>query len=143
MAIQFTSHEVKDYLKDKRKLKLFLADLFEREGQSLESLHYIFCRDNYLLEINRQFLQHDTYTDIITFEMSEDPAVTEGEIYISIDRVLENADQFKVSLSRELHRVIFHGALHLCGFKDKSRKDAAIMRSKEEEYLEKYFGGAN
>lgn len=140
MAIQFTSHEVKDYLKDKRKLKSFLVDLFAAEGQGLKSLHFIFCSDAYLLEINKQFLQHDTYTDIVTFEMGEDPAVTEGEIYISIDRVLENAEKFTVSIAQEQHRVIFHGALHLCGFKDKSKKDAALMRSKEDEYLEKYFG---
>lgn len=141
MAIQFTSHEVKDYLKEKRKLKSFLVDLFAAEGQGLKSLHFVFCSDAYLLEINKQFLQHDTYTDIVTFEMSEDPAVTEGEIYISIERVLENAEKFKVSIAQEQHRVIFHGALHLCGFKDKSKKDAALMRSKEDEYLEKYFGG--
>ncbi|TWF44702.1 rRNA maturation RNase YbeY [Chitinophaga polysaccharea] len=141
MAIQFTSHEVKDYLKDKRKLKSFLVDLFAAEGQGLKSLHFVFCSDAYLLEINKQFLQHDTYTDIVTFEMGEDPAVTEGEIYISIERVLENAEKFKVSIAQEQHRVIFHGALHLCGFKDKSKKDAALMRSKEDEYLEKYFGG--
>ncbi|RAK41815.1 rRNA maturation RNase YbeY [Chitinophaga ginsengisegetis] len=140
MAIQFTSHEVKDYLKEKRKLKLFLSDLFSAEGQGLRSLHYIFCSDAYLLEINKQFLQHDTYTDIVTFEMGEDPAITEGEIYISVDRVLENADKFEVPVAQELHRVIFHGALHLCGFKDKSKKDAALMRSKEDEYLVKYFG---
>lgn len=140
MAIQFTSHEVKDYLKGKRNLKLFLSDLFAAEGQGLRSLHYIFCSDAYLLEINKQFLQHDTYTDIVTFEMGEDPAITEGEIYISIDRVLENAEKFKVAVTQELHRVIFHGALHLCGFKDKSKKDAALMRSKEDEYLKKYFG---
>lgn len=140
MAIQFTSHEVKDYLKGKRTLKLFLSDLFAAEGQGLQSLHYIFCSDAYLLEINKQFLQHDTYTDIVTFEMGEDPSVTEGEIYISIDRVLENAEKFQVPVAHELHRVIFHGALHLCGFKDKSKKDAALMRSKEDEYLEKYFG---
>ena len=141
MAIQFTSHEVKDYLKEKRKLKSFLVDLFAAEGQGLKSLHFVFCSDAYLLEINKQFLQHDTYTDIVTFEMSEDPAVTEGEIYISIERELENAEKFKVSIAQEQHRVIFHGALHLCGFKDKSKKDAALMRSKEDEYLEKYFGG--
>ncbi|MDR6566201.1 rRNA maturation RNase YbeY [Chitinophaga ginsengisegetis] len=85
-------------------------------------------------------MQHDTYTDIVTFEMGEDPAITEGEIYISVDRVLENADKFEVPVAQELHRVIFHGALHLCGFKDKSKKDAALMRSKEDEYLVKYFG---
>ena len=140
MAVQFTSHEVKDYLKEKRKLKLFLANLFANEGQGLKSLHYIFCKDAYLLEINKQFLQHDTYTDIVTFEMGEDPEVTEGEIYISIDRVLENAAQFKVPVYQELHRVVFHGALHLCGFKDKRKEDIAIMRGKEDEYLEKYFG---
>ncbi|MBO9727079.1 MAG: rRNA maturation RNase YbeY [Chitinophaga sp.] len=140
MAIQFTSHEVKDYLKEKRKLKLFLAELFSTEGQGLKSLHFVFCSDAYLLEINKQFLQHDTYTDIVTFEMGEDPTVTEGEIYISVDRVLDNAEKFKVTISHELHRVIFHGALHLCGFKDKSKKESALMRSKEDEYLEKYFG---
>ncbi|MBS0025864.1 rRNA maturation RNase YbeY [Chitinophaga sp. 22321] len=139
MAIQFTTHEVKDYLKEKRRLKLFLADLFSAEGQGLKSLHYVFCSDAYLLEINKQFLQHDTYTDIVTFEMGEDPAVTEGEIYVSVDRVVDNAERFKTPVNQELHRVIFHGALHLCGFKDKSRKEAALMRSKEDEYLEKYF----
>jgi len=140
MAIQFTSHEVKDYLKEKRKLKLFLADLFSTEGQGLKSLHYVFCSDAYLLEINKQFLKHDTYTDIVTFEMGEDPAVTEGEIYVSVDRVVDNAVKFKTPINQELHRVIFHGALHLCGFKDKSKKNAVLMRSKEDEYLEKYFG---
>ncbi|WP_247651699.1 rRNA maturation RNase YbeY [Chitinophaga eiseniae] len=122
-------------------MKSFLVDLFTAEGQGLKSLHFVFCSDAYLLEINKQFLQHDTYTDIVTFEMGEDPAVTEGEIYISIERVLENAEKFKVSIAQEQHRVIFHGALHLCGFKDKSKKDAALMRSKEDEYLGKYFGG--
>lgn len=140
MAIQFTAHEVKDQLKDKRRLKQFLSDLFTAEGQGLKSLHYVFCSDDYLLEINKQFLQHDTYTDIVTFEMGEDPDVTEGEIYLSVDRVVDNAKKFDVSFNQELHRVIFHGALHLCGFKDKSKKDALLMRSKEDEYLNKYFG---
>ncbi|MEC5147800.1 rRNA maturation RNase YbeY [Chitinophaga sp. 212800010-3] len=140
MAIQFTAHEVKDYLKEKRRLKSFLAELFAAEEQGLESLHYIFCSDAYLLEINKQFLNHDTYTDIVTFEMGEDPDVTEGEIYISVDRVVDNAEKFKVPVIQELHRVIFHGALHLCGFKDKSKKDSTLMRAKEDEYLCKYFG---
>jgi rRNA maturation RNase YbeY len=140
MAIQFTAHEVKDQLKDKRRLKQFLSDLFTAEGQGLKNLHYVFCSDDYLLEINKQFLQHDTYTDIVTFEMGEDPDVTEGEIYLSVDRVADNAKKFDVSFNLELHRVIFHGALHLCGFKDKSKKDALLMRSKEDEYLNKYFG---
>ena len=140
MAIQFTAHEVKVDLKEKRKLKTFLKDLFADEGQGLKNLHYVFCSDTYLLEINKQFLKHDTYTDIVTFEMGEDPEITEGEIYISIDRVKENAQKFKVSVNQELHRVIFHGALHLCGFRDKSKTESALMREKENEYLIKYFG---
>lgn len=140
MAIQFTAHEVKVDLKEKRKLKTFLKDLFADEGQGLKDLHYIFCSDAYLLEINKQFLQHDTYTDIVTFEMGEDPEVTEGEIYISIDRVKENAEKFQVSVNQELHRVIFHGALHLCGYKDKSKAENILMHQKEDEYLIKYFG---
>lgn len=140
MAIQFTSHEVKDRLKNKSRLKGFLKDIFAAEGQGLKSLHYIFCTDAYLLEINQQFLKHDTYTDIVTFEMGEDPGITEGEIYVSTDRVEENAEKFGVPYEQELHRVIFHGALHLCGFKDKSKKEAELMRSKENEYLSKYFG---
>ncbi|WP_236652834.1 rRNA maturation RNase YbeY [Chitinophaga vietnamensis] len=120
-------------------LKAYLKDLFVIEGQGLKSLHYVFCSDEYLLEINKQFLQHDTYTDIVTFEMSEDPEVTEGEIYISVDRVEENAAKFGVPAYQELHRVIFHGALHLCGYKDKSKKDQELMRAKEDEYLKKYF----
>ncbi|QJB40956.1 rRNA maturation RNase YbeY [Chitinophaga oryzae] len=140
MAIQFTAHEVKVDLKEKRKLKAFLKDLFADEGQGVKDLHYIFCSDAYLLEINKQFLQHDTYTDIVTFEMGEDPDVTEGEIYISVDRVKENAGKFKVSVNQELHRVIFHGALHLCGFKDKSKAENALMQQMEDKYLIKYFG---
>ncbi|RBL93492.1 rRNA maturation RNase YbeY [Chitinophaga flava] len=143
MAIQFTDHEIKVNLKDKRKLKSFLKDLFASEGQGLKELHYIFCSDAYLLEINKEFLQHDTYTDIVTFEMGEDPDVTEGEIYISFDRVVENAEKFNVPVNQELHRVIFHGALHLCGFKDKSKEEDALMRKKEDEYLIKYFGSLN
>ncbi|MBC9910933.1 rRNA maturation RNase YbeY [Chitinophaga varians] len=140
MAIQFTAHEVKVDLKEKRKLKTFLKDLFAGEGQGLKDLHYVFCSDAYLLEINKQFLKHDTYTDIVTFEMGEDPEITEGEIYISVDRVKENAQKFQVSVNQELHRVIFHGALHLCGFRDKSKTESALMREKEDEYLIKYFG---
>lgn len=140
MAINFTPHEVKLNLKNKTRLKTFIKDLFVREGQGLKNLQYVFCSDEYLLEINQEFLKHDTLTDIVTFELGEDPDITEGEIYISIDRVKENALKFKVSEEHELHRVIFHGALHLCGFKDKSKEQSALMREKENEYLELYFG---
>lgn len=140
MAIQFTAHEVKVQIRNRTKLKAFLKALFQREGQGLQGLQYVFCSDAYLLEMNQQFLQHDTYTDIITFELSEDPDETAGEIYISIDRVKENARKFDVTEEQELHRVIFHGALHLCGYKDKTKKEAELMRQMEDECLMKYFG---
>jgi rRNA maturation RNase YbeY len=139
MAIQFTAHEVTVKIRNKTKLKTFLKALFQKNGQGLRGLQYVFCSDAYLLEMNQQFLQHDTYTDIITFELSEDPDETEGEIYISIDRVRENAQKFGVSEEQELHRVIFHGALHLCGYKDKTKKEASFMRQKEDECLADYF----
>lgn len=141
MAVQFSAHEVKVGMKDRTRLKAFIEDLFRREEQGLKHLQYVFCNDEYLLHLNEEFLKHDTYTDIVTFELSEDPEVTEGEIYISIDRVKENAAHFEVTENYELHRVIFHGALHLCGYKDKTKKEEALMRQKEDEYLSLYFEG--
>lgn len=139
MAVKFALHEVKVNLKNRNQLKHFIEELFAREEQGLEDLQYVFCSDEYLLGINQQFLQHDTYTDIVTFELSPTPGVTIGEIYISVDRVAENAKNFEVSFEHELHRVIFHGALHLCGFKDKTKKEEDKMRAKENEYLHLYF----
>lgn len=140
MAISFASHEVKVPLKDKTKLKAFIKERFAKEGQQVKNLQYVFCSDDYLLEINQQFLNHDTFTDIVTFELGTDPKITEGEIYISVDRVKENAAKFNVPVEQELHRVIFHGVLHLCGYKDKSKEQAATMRAKENECLSEYFG---
>ena len=115
-------------------MKAFLVRLFQKEKKKLEGLNYIFCDDEYLLGINRDFLKHDYYTDIITFDLSAGPA-TIGEIYISIDRVKDNAQQLKQPVSKELQRVIFHGALHLCGYKDKRPADIKLMRSKEDHYI--------
>lgn len=137
--IYFSAHEVKVGLKNRTRLKEFIRELFEREEQGLSRLQYVFCTDEYLLQINREFLKHDTYTDIVTFELSSDPEVTEGEIYISIDRVKENAERYEVTGNYELHRVMFHGALHLCGYKDKTKEDIELMRRKEDEYLKLYF----
>jgi rRNA maturation RNase YbeY len=125
-------------LTERTRLKRFLAALFKRERKPLAELQYIFCSDPYLLEINRQFLRHDFYTDIITFDLSEKGQPTNGEIYISVDRVRDNAQNFDSSLKKELHRVIFHGALHLCGFKDKSPREELEMRKMEEKYLALY-----
>jgi rRNA maturation RNase YbeY len=119
-------------------LKTFISSIFIKEKKKLHSLNYIFVSDKRLLEINQQFLQHDYYTDIITFEMGKGPA-TEGEIYISIDRIKDNAQQLGNTFKAELHRVIFHGALHLCGYGDKTANEEKTMRKKEDHYLSKYF----
>ena len=125
-------------LSNRTRLKKFIESIFRREGVKLQSLNYIFCTDQRLLEINRSFLNHDYYTDIITFDLSERETGIVGEIYISIDRIRENRIQHQTTFKDEIHRVIFHGALHLCGFQDKSAKSRAVMTTKENEYLLMY-----
>ena len=115
-------------------LKKSIINLFRKENKSLESLSIIFCSDDYLLDINRKYLNHDYYTDIITFDLSAGDE-TIGEIYISADRITENASKFEVPISTELTRVIFHGCLHLCGYEDKTAQQKKIMRAKENHYL--------
>ena len=138
--VHFFNADKKVTLTNRNKLKVFLITLLQREGtRELKNLSYVFCCDNYLLNINRKFLHHDFYTDIITFDLSSDIKTLTGEIYISIDRVRENAKSLGTSFHEELHRVIFHGALHLCGFKDKTKLQKLLMRKKEEQYLEVYF----
>jgi rRNA maturation RNase YbeY len=104
-------------------------------------LTYVFCDDDYLLEINLDYLNHATLTDIITFDLSEEAEKMQGEVYISTERVAENAAKYKVTYEMELHRVIFHGALHLCGFKDKKKADKERMRQEENLCLSQYFNG--
>jgi probable rRNA maturation factor len=127
-------------LPDRTALKKFIEALFRRQRRSLASLNYVFCSDAYLLSVNRQFLHHDFYTDILTFDLSDPGKPMTAEIYISIDRVRDNAGNYDASFKKELHRVIFHGALHLCGFDDKKPKKAQIMRKMEEKCLKTYFG---
>jgi len=98
-------------------------------------LNCVFCSDKYLVKLNNQYLKHNTLTDILTFDYSTDPESIHGEIYISIQRVKENAARFNESFDEELHRVIIHGVLHLTGYNDKSTTDKALMREKEEAYL--------
>jgi rRNA maturation RNase YbeY len=127
-------------LKQRNRLKSFLASTAESSMRPLGSLNIIFCSDEHLLGINRDFLQHDYYTDIITFDLSASSnAPLEAELYISVDRVKENATTLGQPFYRELHRVIFHGLLHLLGYKDKQKKDQALMREMEERLLEAYF----
>ncbi|WP_118973899.1 rRNA maturation RNase YbeY [Taibaiella koreensis] len=140
MAIHYYEQEVRSELKDKRRLSAFISSLVKAHLAVKQiNLNYIFCSDASLLEKNRHFLNHDTLTDIITFDLSERKSVLDGEIYISIDRVRENAAKFGHTYLAELHRVIFHGALHLCGFKDKKKEDKALMTEMEDQCLQKYL----
>ncbi|HEX5551909.1 MAG TPA: rRNA maturation RNase YbeY [Chitinophagaceae bacterium] len=143
MAVFFYFHEINIPLANRRRLKRFISSLFKTEGCKLQQLDYVFCSDEFLLKINREFLHHDTYTDIITFDMTEPERDVSAEIYISAERVKENAEKFGAAFDYELHRVIFHGALHLCGYHDKSPKEMDQMRAKENENLQRYFNPDN
>ena len=136
--IYFHSADLAARLSDKKKLKAIIVFLFQKEKIILQSLHYIFCSDSYLLKINQDYLKHDFFTDIITFDLSESKEKVSGEIYISLERVKENALLLNTKVSDELLRVVFHGALHLCGYKDKKKTDAKQMRKKEDQYLRLY-----
>ncbi|MEP7374532.1 MAG: rRNA maturation RNase YbeY [Chitinophagaceae bacterium] len=127
-------------LRDRTKLKKFIEATFRKEKKKLQSLNFIFCTDKDLLEINRQYLKHDFYTDIITFELSEKGAPIEGEVYISIDRVRDNSKKLKEPLWRELLRVIFHGVLHLSGYGDKGKKERKEMRKSEDLLIADFRG---
>lgn len=129
----------KTSLSDRKRLKLFIESVFRKEKKVLEGLNYVFCSDEELLKINRQFLQHNYYTDIVTFDLSDPGKAIQAEIYISVERVKDNARQLRVPFRKELHRVIFHGVLHLCGYQDKKVHQQKEMRAKEEEILRVYF----
>ncbi len=112
----------------------WIERVIESENKKLEEISYIFCDDDYLLDINMKYLDHDTYTDIISFDYSVGN-ILQGDIYISTERVEENSREFNVSFEEELRRVIIHGVLHLCGYKDKTEEESSMMRLKEEEKL--------
>lgn len=141
MPAKFFEHDVKAQLKDRKKLSAFLDALVHRhlEGIKKIRLSYIFCSDEHLLGINKEFLNHDTFTDIVTFDLSEGEHDLVGEMYISTDRVADNANKFGTAYQQELHRVIFHGTLHLCGFMDKKKEDKEEMRRQEDLCLQAYF----
>lgn len=159
MSLTFHTADIKFSLKQKRKLKEFIAKRAKQSNNQTVKLSFIFCSDNYLLNINKKFLHHDYYTDIITFPLSKDKRQIEGEIYISIERVRENAEKFKYQeakskeqqakflkqksrsehgFQKELNRVMFHGVLHLLGFNDKTKAQKAEMRKMEDKWLNKF-----
>jgi probable rRNA maturation factor len=134
-AIQFFEENITYKLKNKTAIRAWVTETIKAEGFNLKELTYIFCSDSYLLQINQQYLNHDTYTDIITFDNSEIAKTIVGDIFISIDRIRENTLKFSHTEADELHRVIIHGVLHLLGYKDKSASDKRKMTLKEDLYL--------
>lgn len=133
--VSFSNADIKYRLPQKKEIIQLIKNVFKIEERGLNSLYYIFCTDSYLLNINKEFLHHDFYTDIVTFDLSNSPKETIGEIYISIDRVSDNAKTLNITEQQELLRVIIHGALHLCGYKDKKKSEITLMREKEDYFL--------
>jgi probable rRNA maturation factor len=137
IAIQFFTEDLVYTLKHKTKIRTWLLQTITAEGYKLAELNFILCSDEYLLGINQQYLNHDTYTDVITFDNSEEEKTIVGDIFISLERIQENAKNFKSTTYDELCRVMVHGTLHLLGYEDKSKADKAMMTQKEDDYLSK------
>lgn len=137
MAVHYYTEECRYRLKEKRRTATWLKAVAEAEGYALGEVNYIFCSAEHLLEMNRQFLGHDYYTDIITFDYSDlkDTRTIHGDIYIDVETVRYNARLYKATALQEMRRVIVHGVLHLCGQKDKSPRANAEMHRKEDKYL--------
>ncbi len=134
-SIRFFCEDIRFKLPHPRKTSSWIKNTISAEHGTLISLNYIFCSDDFLRNINIQYLNHHTYTDIVTFSHAEAEGEIEGDIFISIDRVKENAAKFATDFDDELHRVITHGALHLLGYSDKKPKEKTLMRAKEDAYL--------
>ncbi|WP_445432033.1 rRNA maturation RNase YbeY [Chryseobacterium indoltheticum] len=117
---------------------IWLKDIIVSEGKKLGEINYIFCDDEYLLKVNQDYLQHDYYTDIITFDYVKGKTIS-GEIFVSLQRISDNASTLSKNYEEELRRVLAHGILHLCGYKDKTEEEEQLMRSKEDFYIAKYI----
>lgn len=136
MPVQFFSEKISFKLKDQARIKKWIGQVVKKEKKSVGNINYIFCDDEYLKRINRLYLKHNYYTDIITFQHeTDDKKEISGDVFISIDRVKENAEKFDVNFGQELHRVMIHGVLHLFGYTDKSKSGKAKMTQKEDFYL--------
>jgi probable rRNA maturation factor len=133
--INFFNEDIEFKLKGKNNFKAWLKKVAEIEGFRINDLNYIFCSDMYLHKINLEYLNHDTYTDIITFDNSEDEHTIEGDIFVSIERITDNSKTFEIQFEEEIKRVIVHGLLHLCGHDDHSIDDKAEMRQLESKYI--------
>ncbi len=130
--IQVNFHEVEEFEIAESDLEIWISSICSRHNKSLEFLDITLCSDSYLLEMNKQYLEHDYFTDILSFDISEIPGKIMGELYVSLDRVKDNATELGISWVDELHRVIAHGVLHLCGLDDQDEVSKAQMRQEEE-----------
>ena len=134
-TITFTNHKTKVNIKDKLLFKSLIARVFAEEHVAFQSVSYVFCTDDFLLKLNQEYLKHDTLTDILTFTLSGTSLPVVAEIYISVERVLENSSDLKLPFTTELNRVMIHGILHLCGYDDHTPEEKKTMRKKEDYYL--------
>jgi probable rRNA maturation factor len=134
MSINFFNEDVSLPKLGKRRIISWINDVVLKEGRLVGDISFIFCSDEFLLDVNRKYLNHDYYTDIITFDYVEKDII-QGDIFISLDRVRENAMIYKVTFDNEIHRILIHGILHLIGYKDKLKKDKLLMTAKEDSYL--------
>ncbi|MFC4233010.1 rRNA maturation RNase YbeY [Parasediminibacterium paludis] len=137
-TVSFHTADKQLTIRNRALLKQFIANIFDLENKPLKKLDYVFCSDEYLLQINKDFLNHDYYTDIITFPLSDKQEAITAEVYVSLDRVRDNANQHGSTIHDETLRVLFHGALHLCGYGDKSPREAEKMRNKEDYYINQF-----
>ncbi|ACU02233.1 rRNA maturation RNase YbeY [Pedobacter heparinus] len=136
-SIHFFTEDTSYRLKNKTQIKDWIRSAIAEEGYVLRELNFILCSDEYLLRINQDYLQHDTYTDVITFDNAEELKTIVGDIFISIERVQENARALKLPVAEELCRVMIHGTLHLLGYKDKGKAAKATMTTREDHHLAK------
>ena len=134
-SVNFFTEDVGFSIKQKKKVRQWIADTVAQNNKNLKSINYVFTSDLYLSKINKKYLEHDSMTDIITFDNSSEKDIIEGDIYISVERIKENAKKFSCSFDQELHRVMIHGVLHLLGFDDKTSTQKKEMRKKENHYL--------
>ena len=135
--IQFFSEDINFIFKNKIQTRNWLAKVIEKENKGLLNINYIFCSDEFLLELNKKYLNHSTLTDILTFPDDSVSGKTSGDIYISIERIRENSEKYTQPFDKELHRVMVHGVLHLLGYKDKTKNEKETMTLKEDYYLKK------
>jgi rRNA maturation RNase YbeY len=135
--IQFFSEDINFIFKNKIQTRNWLAKVIEKENKGLLNINYIFCSDEFLLELNKKYLNHSTLTDILTFPDDSVSGKISGDIYISIERIRENSEKYTQPFDKELHRVMVHGVLHLLGYKDKTKNEKETMTLKEDYYLKK------